>query len=206
MARTRKKAAAKNKATRAPVQAGENRRAMAVLTHNLARELEGIDEKIALLNKQKKNRFDQYKKDTGRSKRAATKAMGYMKMEDTVARQTELNDFAEIMEDLGMMDAGLFKQASANAGFASDLIREQSTPGFIEGLGRQAFKDGKKFEDHGYPSDGPDTLTAIDKWQRGFHAAQKQKEEDEWQKAEDAKRAKAAKSAAKAAPSTETVN
>lgn len=200
MAKAKKKGGS-SKSARAPVPAGQNRRAMAVLTHNLARELEGIDEKIALLNKQKKNRFDQYKKDTGRSKRAAAKAMAYMKMEDTVARQTELNDFGEIMEDLGMMDAGLFKQASANAGFAADMIREQSTPGFIEGLGRQAFKDGKKFEEHGYPSDGPDTLLAIEKWQRGFHAAQKQKEEDDWNKEEDAKRAKAAKEKAVASSS-----
>lgn len=115
---------------------------------------------------------------------------------DPAARQSILADELGVLEDMGVpVDLPLFQQASQEAQLAADKTREQATPGFIESLGRQAFQDGKKFEEHGYPENA---VAEIDKWQRGFLAGQKAKEEADWKKAEDAKAAKAAAKAAKA--------
>lgn len=175
MAAKRKTGRAKAKPSAPKIEAGANRRAMAVLTHKLSGDIAAIDEKIGLLNKQKANRYDQYKKDTGRSKSAARRAMAFFRMEDSVARMTEINDQAEIMQDLGLMDASLFQNAGAEASLAVDKVQDQMTPGYIESLGRRAFREKRNFDSHSYPSDA---RAEIEKWERGFLDEARIKEEE----------------------------
>lgn len=191
----------KSKAPEAPsnpaLQSGANRRAVAVLTKKLADDLEKIEEQKKLLGKHEARLLNTYKKDTGRSKRATKRALAFYRMEDSIARDTEIGDQIDVMKDLGMGNAmPLFKEAATEAALAADLERESATPGFIQGLGRQAFADGVRFDEAPYtgPRDS-DAGKARDKWETGWLAAQKTKE--------DAAAAKSAeKAAAKAAAAT----
>ena len=197
MAKRKTKAKSAKKPTNPPIPTGANRRAVADLTRGLASKLEKIKEQKALLAKQENNLFDQFKKDTGRSKRATKRALAFYFMEDSTARATEISDQIETMRDLSLTrDLPLFAEVAGEAALAADREREQSTPGYIESVGRAAFADGKKLGDHGYPDDAKD---AIEKWQLGFTAAAADRDEEIARKAEERAHARAAKVAERAA-------
>lgn len=163
----------------APTPPGHNRRAVAMLTRKLADDLDKIEAQKKMLAKQETRLFNTYKKDTGRSKRATRRALGFYRMDDSTARSTEINDQIEVMRDLGMgADMPLFKEAANEAALQSDLDRERAAPGFIDKLGRQAFADGVKFDAcpyDGIPTD--DARKAKEKWEWGWQGALKDKED-----------------------------
>lgn len=197
MAARKKRGTKKGQPSNPSIPAGANRRAMATLTKKLALDLEKIDDQKRLLGKQESRLLDQYKKDTGRSKRATKRALAFYKMEDSVARNTEITDQIDVMKDLGLgRDMPLFQEAAAEAALASDLEREAATPGFIRSLGVQAHIDKVPFNECPYDeaanAGDAQAKAAKLKWEDGWLAEQGKKDEAEARKRE----AKAAKSGA----------
>lgn len=192
----RKKAKPAKKTANPPIEHGANRRAMAVLTRNLKREVEKIEEQEALLARQKKKRFDDYKKDTGRSLQAAKRILRLAGMDPNV-RDTIVKDELAILEDLGMQtDMPLFAEASKEQMAVEALEREQSIPGYVEGLGRDAFQARRTLDQHPFPADAEGL---IGKWQAGFIAARTDKDEEDARKQSERQAARAEKVAARAA-------
>ena len=151
---------------------GANRRAVAGLTRALAQKLDKLREQKALLAKQETNLFNQFKKDTGRSKRATKRALQFYFMEDSAARTTELEDQIETLRDLGLGgDLPLFKQAADEAALAADLERERERPGYIADLGRSACVGKMPFDGCPYPT-GAAAKVAREKWEHGWLAEQ----------------------------------
>lgn len=188
--------AKKQKPDNPKIETGSNRRAIAVLTRNLRKEVEKIEAQEEMLRNQKGRLFDTYKKDTGRSKQAAKRILRMAEM-DPVTRDTIIKDELEILEDLGMAtDMPLFAEAAKEQSAVEALEREQSIPGYIEHMGRQAFEAKYTMDQHPFP---PDAKDVIAKWEAGFIAAQTEKDEADERKREERAAAKAAKQAEGAA-------
>lgn len=160
--------------TEPPSKAGANRRAVAVLTKKLADDIEKLDEQKRLLARQEARLLNQYKTDTGRSKRATKRALALYKMEDSTARDTEIGDQIEVMRDLGMArgEMPLFEQAGAEMALTADLVKETAKPGYIRSLGRAAFKDGDAFNSCPYDGTDDDAKRARAMWEEGWLAEQ----------------------------------
>lgn len=193
MASKRKtKPAKKTKPAALKIEAGANRRNAAVLTRNLRRAVEKIEEQETLLSTQKNRLFDTYKNDTGRSKQAAKRILKLSAM-DPVTRDTIIKDELEILEDLGMAtDMPLFAEAAKEQSAVEAMEREQSMPGYIESLGRDAFQAKRSMDQHPFPADAADVIA---KWEAGFTAAATAKDEADIAKREARAHARAAKKA-----------
>lgn len=184
--------AKKQKPDNPKIPAGANRRAIAVLTRNLRVEIEKVEELEQGLREKKKRLFDIYKNDTGRSLVAVKRILQLAKM-DPIVRDTLLKDEMSICEDLAIApDMPLFAEAAKEQAAVDAAMNDQVLPGYIEGMGRDAFAARRTMDQHPFP---PDAKDVIEKWQNGFIAAQTEKDEADEKKRQERAAAKAAKGA-----------
>jgi hypothetical protein len=201
---SKRKTKAKTKPARKPenppIPSGANRRAIAVVSRNLHRKLDEIDARKEAIRKEEKKIWDNYKNDTGYSLEAARHVRKLAKM-DPAVRDTLIKDQLAIIEDLALQadDMPLFAQAAKEQAAVSAMENEMVIPGYIEGMGRDAFAARRTMDQHPFPADANDT---IEKWQAGFIKARTEKDEADQKKQDEraAKRAEAvaARAAAKA--------
>ena len=189
-----KKANGTAKPANPKIEAGANRRAAAVLTRKLRSDIEAVEEKEQVLRKQKKNLFERYSADTGRSI-VATKRILQLAKTDPTVRDTLVKDEIAVLEDLGMaVDMPLFADAAKKQATVDALETEASMPGYINGMGRNAFAKGLTLEQHPFEDDAKD---AIARWEEGFIQARTEKDEADQRKREERQAARDARKAAR---------
>lgn len=180
-----------------PIPSGANRRAIAVVSRNLHRKLDEIDARKEAIRKEEKKIWDNYKNDTGYSLEAARHVRKLAKM-DPAVRDTLIKDQLAIIEDLALQadDMPLFAKTAKEQAAVSAEENEMIIPGYIEGMGRDAFQAHRTLDQHPFPADATAT---IEKWQAGFIKAKTRKEEEDQRKQEERAAARAAKVAAASA-------
>lgn len=200
-AKKAKKQTAK-KPDKAPIPSGANRRAIAVLTRNLHRKLDEVDARKEAIRKEEKKLWDTYKNDTGYSLEAARHVRKLAKM-DPVVRDTLIKDQLAIIEDLALQadDMPLFAATAKEQAAVSAMENEMLLPGYIEGLGRDAFHAKRTMDQHPFPADAKDTIA---KWEAGFIKARTEKDDEDQRKREERAAARAARSAGRAGEAAET--